>query len=65
MTALIDRARDDRLAAVRNGTLGRVHSCELVTAVDGPGTRLTYFLSVCALGCLYCQNLYNGGVPIA
>jgi pyruvate formate lyase activating enzyme len=51
-----DEARDARLGAVRAGTLGSVHSWELVTAVDGPGTRLTYFLSGCALRCLYCQN---------
>ncbi|WP_395726820.1 pyruvate formate-lyase-activating protein [Nakamurella sp.] len=51
-----DPARDARLAAVRDGALGSVHSWELVTAVDGPGTRLTYFLSGCALRCLYCQN---------
>lgn len=56
MTAVFDQARDARLAAVREGTLGSVHSWELVTAVDGPGTRLTYFLSGCALRCLYCQN---------
>ncbi len=48
--------RTARLAAVRTGELGSVHSWELVTAVDGPGTRLTYFLSGCALRCLYCQN---------
>lgn len=51
-----DPDRDARLAAIRTGTLGSVHSWELVTAVDGPGTRLTYFLSGCALRCLYCQN---------
>ncbi len=51
-----DQGRDARLAAVRAGTLGSVHSWELVTAVDGPGTRLTYFLSGCALRCQYCQN---------
>lgn len=28
----------------------------LVTAVDGPGTRLTVFLSGCPLRCLYCHN---------
>jgi pyruvate formate lyase activating enzyme len=55
-TGAHDPARDARLTAVREGTLGSVHSWELVTAVDGPGTRLTYFLSGCALRCLYCQN---------
>ncbi|WP_129337141.1 pyruvate formate-lyase-activating protein [Cellulomonas endophytica] len=48
--------RADRLTAVREGRLGSVHSWELVTAVDGPGTRLTVFLSGCPLRCLYCHN---------
>ena len=60
MPSIGHRQRDDqrtaRLHAVREGDLGSVHSWELVTAVDGPGTRLTYFLSGCALRCLYCQN---------
>ncbi len=51
-----DEQRHERLHAVRDGDMGSVHSWELVTAVDGPGTRLTYFLSGCALRCLYCQN---------
>jgi pyruvate formate lyase activating enzyme len=50
----LDRAQ--RLAATRTGDVGAVHSWELVTAVDGPGTRMTVFLSGCALRCLYCQN---------
>ena len=41
---------------MREGRLGSVHSWELVTAVDGPGTRLTTFLSGCPLQCLYCHN---------
>ena len=45
-----------RMAAVRSGALGSVHSWELVTAVDGPGTRLTVFLAGCPLQCLYCHN---------
>lgn len=48
--------RHDRLVAMREGRLGSVHSWELVTAVDGPGTRLTTFLSGCPLACLYCHN---------
>ncbi len=51
-----DVGRADRLAAMRAGELGSVHSWELVTAVDGPGTRLTVFLSGCPLRCLYCHN---------
>ena len=48
--------RSDRLALMRAGELGSVHSWELVTAVDGPGTRLTVFLNGCPLRCLYCHN---------
>ncbi|GAA4832581.1 pyruvate formate-lyase-activating protein [Luteimicrobium xylanilyticum] len=51
-----DLERSERLAAMRSGELGSVHSWELVTAVDGPGTRLTVFLSGCPLRCLYCHN---------
>lgn len=43
-------------AMVSSGEQGSVHSWELVTAVDGPGTRLTVFLSGCPLRCLYCHN---------
>ena len=53
---LSDADRSERLAQVRAGELGSVHSWELVTAVDGPGTRLTVFLSGCPLRCLYCHN---------
>jgi pyruvate formate lyase activating enzyme len=48
--------RSARLAAVRAGDVGSVHSWELVTAVAGPGTRMTVFLSGCPLRCLYCHN---------
>ncbi len=48
--------REAHLAAVRAGDIGSVHSWELVTAVDGPGTRMTTFLSGCPLRCLYCHN---------
>ena len=50
-------ADDELRASLRTpGETGSVHSWELVTAVDGPGTRLTFFLAGCPLRCLYCQN---------
>ncbi len=48
--------RHEKFAQVRAGELGSLHSWELVTAVDGPGTRMTVFLSGCPLQCLYCHN---------
>ncbi|MFI1913628.1 pyruvate formate-lyase-activating protein [Nocardia sp. NPDC020380] len=35
---------------------GFVHSWDISTGVDGPGTRFVTFLSGCPLRCLYCQN---------
>jgi pyruvate formate lyase activating enzyme len=37
-------------------TTGRIHSWDLSTGVDGPGTRFVLFLSGCPLRCLYCCN---------
>ncbi|MFD9622781.1 pyruvate formate-lyase-activating protein [Streptomyces virginiae] len=37
-------------------TTGRIHSWDLSTGVDGPGTRFVLFLSGCQLRCLYCAN---------
>ncbi|HEY0246679.1 MAG TPA: pyruvate formate-lyase-activating protein [Gryllotalpicola sp.] len=51
-----DLARHDRLVGLRTGEFGSVNSWELVTAVDGPGTRLTVFVNGCPLRCQYCQN---------
>lgn len=48
--------RSQQLALMREGKLGSVHSWELVTAVDGPGTRMTVFMNGCPLRCLYCHN---------
>lgn len=49
-------AHHSGLEAIRAGLGASVHSWELVTAVDGPGTRMTLFLSGCPLRCQYCQN---------
>ncbi|MGB4780343.1 pyruvate formate-lyase-activating protein [Microbacterium sp.] len=61
--------RHERLTAMREGRLGSVHSWELVTAVDGPGTRLTVFLNGCPLQCLYCHNpdtlMMKDGQPVS
>ncbi|MFE2644522.1 pyruvate formate-lyase-activating protein [Streptomyces nigra] len=35
---------------------GRIHSWDLSTGVDGPGTRFVLFSSGCPLRCLYCAN---------
>lgn len=48
--------RKDLILGMRTGEVGMVHSWELVTAVDGPGTRMTTFLTGCPLRCLYCHN---------
>lgn len=54
--AEVELERSQRLAAIREGRLASIHSWELVTAVDGPGTRLTVFFSGCPLRCVYCHN---------
>ncbi|MFI6444443.1 pyruvate formate-lyase-activating protein [Kitasatospora sp. NPDC050543] len=35
---------------------GSVHSWDVSTGVDGPGTRFVVFLAGCPLDCLYCHN---------
>lgn len=56
VAGLDELTRAQLLQARRTGEVGLVHSWETVTAVDGPGTRLTFFLSGCPLRCLYCHN---------
>lgn len=51
-----EQGRANTFAAMRAGELGSVHSWELVTAVDGPGTRMTLFLAGCVLRCKFCHN---------
>ena len=48
--------RPGLMQARRSGDVALVHSWELVTAVDGPGTRMTMFMSGCPLRCQYCHN---------
>ncbi len=48
--------RGEKFEQMRAGQLGAIHSWELVTAVDGPGTRMTVFFAGCPLRCLYCHN---------
>lgn len=49
-------SRPELFEARRKGDIALIHSWELVTAVDGPGTRMTMFLSGCPLRCQYCHN---------
>ncbi|RBP98173.1 pyruvate formate-lyase 1-activating enzyme [Bifidobacterium aemilianum] len=48
--------RHDRINALRTGDIGFVHSWDINTSVDGPGTRMTVFMSGCPLRCQFCQN---------
>lgn len=65
---LTEVERSERINKMREGKLGSIHSWELVTAVDGPGTRMTVFLNGCPLRCKYCHNpdtfLMKDGQPV-
>lgn len=51
-----EMSHQEHVAAVRAGDIGSIHSWELVTGVDGPGTRMTVFVSGCPLRCQFCHN---------
>ena len=42
--------------AARVAVTGSVHSWDLSTGVDGPGTRFVVFTAGCPLRCVYCHN---------
>ncbi|MEU3792780.1 pyruvate formate-lyase-activating protein [Streptomyces fructofermentans] len=44
------------IARTTTAATGRIHSWDLSTGVDGPGTRFVLFVSGCPLRCLYCAN---------
>jgi pyruvate formate lyase activating enzyme len=44
------------VSTVKAMTTGRIHSSDLSTGVDGPGTRFVLFVNGCPLRCLYCAN---------
>lgn len=41
---------------LHDNSTGSVHSWDLVTGADGPGTRMTLFMAGCGLRCQYCHN---------
>ncbi len=50
---------DAELAAAEanhDGEIGSIHSWDLVTGADGPGSRMTLFMAGCGMRCQYCQN---------
>ena len=53
---LAGRARHRAVTKARSATFGWVHSYETGSTVDGPGVRVTLFMSGCLLRCQYCHN---------
>ncbi|WP_062287967.1 pyruvate formate-lyase-activating protein [Demequina phytophila] len=50
---------DEEMAAAErivDHTTGSVHSWDLVTGADGPGTRMALFMAGCGMRCQFCQN---------
>ncbi|WP_369378354.1 pyruvate formate-lyase-activating protein [Streptomyces sp. cg36] len=54
--AVVAPAATPAAAATHRAAEGSVHSWDLSTGVDGPGSRFVTFLSGCPLTCLYCHN---------
>lgn len=54
--ATVDPAATPAAAVQHRPVSGSVHSWDLSTGVDGPGTRFVTFLAGCPLSCLYCHN---------
>ncbi|MCO5991555.1 pyruvate formate-lyase-activating protein [Actinoallomurus spadix] len=53
---LREAAAECRAPEASGAGTGAVHSWDLSTGVDGPGTRFVVFTGGCPLRCLYCQN---------
>lgn len=49
-------APDTPVATGSGAVRGSLHSWDLSTGVDGPGTRFVMFTAGCPLQCLYCHN---------
>ena len=55
-TTGLPRAPADPAPADPAAVTGSVHSWDLSTGVDGPGTRFVVFTAGCPLRCVYCHN---------
>ncbi|MEU6126678.1 pyruvate formate-lyase-activating protein [Streptomyces sp. NPDC047123] len=54
--AVDEDAATPAAAATHRPVTGSIHSWDLSTGVDGPGSRFVTFLAGCPLTCLYCHN---------